>query len=367
MGAMPRGTAMTWLAEQDADRVALVCGEDSITRGGLERLANRLARGYAALGVGADDLVAIVLPNGIEFVAATIAVWKLGATPLPVSWRLPDAELHAIVDLASPALVVGVDADRAHGHRSVPAGYSPPPDATDEPLPPRAAAYGRALTSGGSTGRPKIIVSHEPAVIDPEETMLGAPPNGVHLVPGPLFHNAPFTMATNGVLHGATVVMMTRFDPAEALELIERHRVDFVQVVPTMLHRIWRLDAAERASRDLSSLEVVFSTGGAFPAWLKEAWGDWIGDDKIVEIYGSSESYGSTIVTGAEARRKPGTVGRPRFGPPRVLDPDDPTGPPLGVGEVGLIAFERPAAPNYHYLGAEPTVYAGSETLSDLV
>jgi bile acid-coenzyme A ligase len=228
------------------------------------------------------------------------------------------------------------------------------------------ARYGRALTSGGSTGRPKVIVGHEPSVIDPEVPAMGMVRDGVQLVPGPLFHNAPFTTSLLGLLTGATLVVMTRFDPSEALALIERHRVTWVQVVPTMLLRIWRLPEVEKAARDLSSLQVVFSTGGAFPAWLKEAWGDWIGDEKLLEIYGSSEAYGSTVVTGAEARRKPGTVGRPRFGPPRILDPDDPEGPPLGVGEVGLLAFERPAEPTYHYLGAEPVVHGGWETLGDL-
>ncbi len=233
-------------------------------------------------------------------------------------------------------------------------------------MPGAVARYGRALTSGGSTGRPKVIIGHERSVIDPQEPALGMQVDGVQLVPGPLFHNAPFTTSLTGLLHGATLVVMTRFDPSEALALIERHRVTWVQVVPTMLARIWRLPEEERSARDVSSLKTVFSTGGAFPAWLKEAWSGWIGEDKILEIYGSSEAYGSTVVTGAEARRKPGTVGRPRFGPPRVLDPDDPTGPPLGPNQIGLLAFERPAEPTYHYLGAEPMIYDGWETLGDI-
>jgi len=366
MVEMGRGAAMSLLAARGPQRPAVRCEGTVVTRAELDRRANQLARAYASFGVRHDDLVAIVLPNGIEFYAATLAVWKLGATPLPVSWRLPDAELGPIIDVADPALVVGIDPTRAPGRATVPPGFVPEPRLDDRPLPAAVARYGRALTSGGSTGRPKVIVSHEPSVIDPDAPALGMRADGVHLVPGPLFHNAPFTTSLTGLLHGATLVVMTRFDPSEALALIERHRVTWVQVVPTMLARIWRLPEAERAGRDLSSLQVVFSTGGAFPAWLKEAWSDWIGDDRIVEIYGSSEAYGSTVVTGAEARRKPGTVGRPRFGPPRVLDPDDPTGPPLGPNQVGLLAFARPAEPTYHYLGAEPIVYNGWETLGDI-
>ncbi len=104
---------MSWLAERDPDRPAVICEGEVVTRAQLDARANRLARAYAAIGVGRDDLVAVVLPNGIEFYAAALAVWKLGATPLPVSWRLPDAELGPILELADPALVVGVAPDRA--------------------------------------------------------------------------------------------------------------------------------------------------------------------------------------------------------------------------------------------------------------
>ena len=57
----------------------------TVTRGELERRTNRLARVYAGLGVGQDDFVTIGLPNGIEFLEAVVATWKLGATPQPVS------------------------------------------------------------------------------------------------------------------------------------------------------------------------------------------------------------------------------------------------------------------------------------------
>ena len=207
-------------------------------------------------------------------------------------------------------------------------------------------------------------MSHAQALIDPESETMGLGPDSVQLVPGPLFHNAPFITSCQGLLRGATVVVMTRFDPARMLEHIEDHGVTWVQVVPTMLQRIWRLPDEERLGRDLSSLRVVFSTGGPFPAWLKAAWADWIGADKLLEAYGSSEMYGgSTLVTGEEALRKPGTVGRPRYGPPRIVDED---GREVGVGQVGLIYFERPSEPNYHYLGAESQIVDGWETLGDM-
>ena len=83
-----------------------------------------------------DSFVTIGLPNGIEWFEAAIAVWKLGATPAPVSAKLPRLELEAIVELADPALVVGLDAP---GRTCIPAGFTPDPDLSDEPLPPKIA------------------------------------------------------------------------------------------------------------------------------------------------------------------------------------------------------------------------------------
>ena len=129
-----------------------------MTRGELERRTNQLARAYQGLGVTTDSFVTIGLPNSIEFLEAAIAAWKCGATPQPVSYRLPARERQAIIELAEPSLVVGVAPEDAAGHTSIPAGYEPGSDLSDAPLGELAAASWKAPTSGGSTGRPKLIV-----------------------------------------------------------------------------------------------------------------------------------------------------------------------------------------------------------------
>lgn len=76
---------------------------------------------------------------------------------------------------------------------------------------------------------------------------------------------------------------MGKFDPLRALELIDRYKVNWVNFVPTMMNRIWRLPANQRDAFDLSSLRVVFHMASACPQWLKEAWIDWLGPDLIME------------------------------------------------------------------------------------
>ena len=101
--------ALARLVEAAPDRPAITHEGRTVTRGQLETRSTRLAHAYAERGVRPDDLVTIALPNGIEFYEAAVATWKLGATPQPISSRLPRVERDAIVALAKPALVVGVE------------------------------------------------------------------------------------------------------------------------------------------------------------------------------------------------------------------------------------------------------------------
>jgi bile acid-coenzyme A ligase len=365
----PFGVRMGQLARAEPDRPALTCGADRRSRAEVEARTNRLARAYARLGVTRDSFVTIGLPNGIEFFEAAVAAWKLGATPQPISSRLPAVERSAIIELAQSSLIVGVDPREAPGRAAVPVGFQPDPTLSDDPLPPVIAAAFKAPTSGGSTGRPKLIVATQPATwegVADFAALLRVAPDGAHLVTGPLYHNGPFATAVLALLNGNHVVVMPRFDPARALELIERHRIDWMYAVPTMMHRIWRLPEAERTRHDLSSLRVVFHMAAPCPVWLKEAWIGWLGPDRVLELYGGTEAQSFTIITGSEWLEHRGSVGRPLMGEMRILDPDGRELPPGEVGEIWMRRGED-APPSYRYVGAQARSRPGNwESLGDL-
>jgi bile acid-coenzyme A ligase len=361
------GRAMTLHAERESDFVALVCGAATRTRGELERRANRLARAYAARGVRAGDLVTLALPNSIEFFEACLATWKLGATPNPISARLPELERRALVELARPALLVGAPPGSYGAQACVPAGFEPDAALTDAPLDDVVPAHARAMTSGGSTGRPKLIVDLTPGVVDPDDAGNGMRRGGTALVTGPLYHSGPFMTGWSQLLVGGRAVVMERFDAALSLELIERHRVDWVLFVPTMMQRIWRLPEEERARHDLSSLQCVMCTGAPSPPWLKRAWIGWLGPEKIFEAYGGSERIAGTMITGSEWLAHPGSVGRPTGGRKlRILRPDGGECAPGEVGEVFMMPAAGPGT-TYRYVGAEATATSdGWESLGDM-
>jgi bile acid-coenzyme A ligase len=224
------------------------------------------------------------------------------------------------------------------------------------------------MTSGGSTGRPKVILDHQPAVVDTAaEPPLGIPKAASLLNPGPLYHNAPFIVSHFALFAGGRLTGMVKFDAEETLRLIATQRVQWVNFVPTMMHRIWSLPDSVRNSYDLSSLQIVFHMAAPMPPWLKQNWIAWLGPEKIYELYGGTERQGRTVISGVEWLAHRGSVGKiDESCRLRIIGPD---GNEVAAGESGEIYFlpNDGAGTTYHYLGAEPKRRAdGWESLGDI-
>ena len=345
----------------------MTCEGTTITRIELERRANRLARAYADLGVKQGDFVTIGLPNSIEFYEATVATWKLGAVPQPVSAKLPARERQAIVDLADPAIVVGADEADHPGRVCIPAGFVPDPALDDGPLPDVVSPSWKAPTSGGSTGRPKLIVAGQEGKFDPDllAMVFRMEPDDCHLVPGPLYHNAPFSLSTVGLFMGHHLVVLTKFDADAALHAIGEHGVNWMNLVPTMMLRMLRAVQADPGRYDLSSLRVVWHMAAPCPEWLKEAWIELIGPEKLMELYGGTEGQASTIISGTEWLEHRGSVGKPLTGQMKVLDAEGNPAPPVRWARstcAGSTGRRRPTATS----APKPRELDGWESLGDM-
>jgi bile acid-coenzyme A ligase len=364
---IPMADVPRWYAERKPkDTVAISHGQDTLTWEQLERGANARARAFVARGVKPGDFVAIGLPNGNTFFETSFAVWKCGATPTSLSWRLPRGEAAAVLEILKPALVVGGEADW-NAPNALPADFVPE-GMSDEPLNSPVARYWKAMTSGGSTGRPKVILDHGPAVVETStDQMLGIPRDVSLLNPGPLYHNAPFILSHTGLFAGGRVTGMVKFDAEEALRLIATHRVQWVNFVPTMMHRIWALPDAVRNGYDVSSLKIVFHMAAPMPPWLKEKWIEWLGPERIFELYGGTERQGACVISGVEWLAHRGSVGK--IGETSSLRIIGEDGKDVALGETGEIYFlpSEGAGSTYHYLGAEPKRRSdGWESLGDI-
>lgn len=363
------GARLSALAAEHPDKPAISDHERTVSYRELDRRTNRIARGLEKSGVRQGDLVTIGLPNGIGFIEAAFGIWKVGATPQPISHRLPAAEAAAVMDLAeTPILIAGAGMASTRPRLDIPDLLALSDD--DAPVSDRTAPVWKAPTSGGSTGRPKVILSGSPGVYTPPEGEgLGAwkiTAADTAIVPGPLYHNGPFITSVAAVTQGAHLVIMPRFDAEETLKAIDRHRATWIYLVPTMMSRIWRLPAETRAACDVGSLRTAWHLAAPCPPWLKEAWIDWLGPDVVMELYGGTEGQAATIITGAEWLAHRGSVGKVAMGEMKAIGPDGATLPPGEIGEIFMRrAPETP--PTYAYRGAEArAIDGGWESLGDI-
>lgn len=362
------GKNLSDLASAKPDAPAITCEGRTISYGEFHKRTNRIARALLARGVRQGDFVTIALPNSIGFLEADFAIWKVGATPQPVSWRLPEHEINAIIELANSPLIIGNNKAMTANRTVLSPDELAAKNGDDSDLPDAIAPSYKAPTSGGSTGRPKLIVAGTPGVVDTtggERQLWRFGGDDTILMPGPLYHNAPFGFSAATLHAGAHLILMTKFDAEETLRLVQEHKATWLYLVPTMMSRIWRVEGRE--SYDMSSLHTIWHMAAPCPPWLKEEWINWLGGEKILELYGGTEGQTITVLDGNEWMAHKGSVGKPlALGEMRAFSAD---GKILGPRETGEIYLRRDPLlpPSYRYVGATArTLPGGWESLGDI-
>jgi bile acid-coenzyme A ligase len=373
MTNVPMPAALAIAARANPDAPAVTVDDETLSRAELLARAYGFAQAFSSRGVKEGDIVSVLLPNSLDFVAASIGALMVAATPQPLSNRLAAAERAAILDLSAPAVVVvGEDPPeldfpllRTDEVESGEVGADLPAAFLEA-----VAPSWKAPTSGGSSGRPKVIVSADTAVIDPDDEnvfkLTRLPTDSAVVVPGPLYHNGPFLFGMYALLRRNHVVFSSRFDPERTLAQVQRHRATFLYSVPTMMSRISRLSPEQLDAFDLSSLETMIHMASACPRALKEEWMERLGDEVVYELYSGTEGQAVMMISGVEWRQHPGSVGRPMAGELKVVGED---GVDLPTREVGVIYLRRDpeGTRTYRYLGAEAKrIEGGWESLGDV-
>ncbi|MFC9975827.1 AMP-binding protein [Spirillospora sp. NPDC127200] len=371
------GVGFYEIAAHDPDRPAFPAGPPGdgapVSYGALHERVNRLTHVLRGLGVRRGEAVATVLGNRPEFLAALLAALQSGVYLVPVSrhltvpeigYVLADSGARAVLSERAHAGVVAAAADEAGVAPEVRIAVDGAPGWADldelcaaaDPAPPPDRTMGSImLYTSGTTGRPKGV--RRPVLDVPPEVLaqvmtetigrhLGLEAGDeVHLAVGPLYHSAPCMHAMMALNLGHAVVVGPRFEPEEALALIERHRVTNTFMVPTMFHRMLALPEEVRARYDVSSLRQVFHSAAPVPVETKQRMMDWWGP-VLTEYYGSTESGAVVVARPHEWLARPGTVGRAVAGVEiKILGPDGAELPP---GETGLIYARGQTGFEYH-------------------
>ena len=321
-------------AAEHPDHVGVIDpAEKTLSAGELLARVNQLSHGLRGLGLKRGDAIAAMLPNSIEAIEVFLAVQQIGLYLTPINYHLVGPEIaYLLQDCEARAFVTHPRYAEVSLHAAEETGFDPARIFTvgqnyetlkrDQPTTrPDNRSLGAVMNyTSGTTGRPKGVRRPLPETpIDEADLAAALMPYGVsreetdnvHLLACPWYHTAPMVMLAPSLHLGHTAVLMDRFDPQNALEVIERYRVTITHLVPTQFVRLLALPERERKRYDTSSLRHVIHGAAPCAPDLKRRMIDWFGP-VIDEYYASTEGVGGTIIFSDEWLKKPGSVGKAR-------------------------------------------------------
>jgi long-chain acyl-CoA synthetase len=378
---------------------SIISGERQISYPEIHARIARAAAGFRALGVSGGTPVGMMLRNDFAFFEVSVGAATLGSPVVPINWHLKAEEVaYILADSGAKILVCHADLlpqirDGLPGDvrllvvttpPEIAAAFNVAPALTQVPdgmtdwdrwrdthVPLQEAPVGSApmFYTSGTTGLPKGV-RRKP--MTPEQAAASARVGGIAygvkpnedqviLMNGPMYHSAPNSYGMLAFRSACKIVLEPRFDPEDMLQLIERHRVTHMHMVPTMFVRLLRLPDDVKRRYDLSSLRFIVHGAAPCPPQVKRAMIEWWGP-VINEYFGSTETGIPVWHSAEEALAKPGTVGRTIEG--GIVKIFRPNGELCAVNEPGEIFMRQMSVPDFDYHGkAEARTEAGRDGL----
>jgi long-chain acyl-CoA synthetase len=340
-------------AADQPDRPALRMDDLVLTYAQLREAAGRMSRLLSSAGIEPGDRVGLMLPNVPAFPIAFYGALAAGAVVVPMNPLLKSREVgYYLSDSGARVVLAWHSAAGEAAKGAADAGAQAitvaTPDLADllTDYAPATEQPGREddddaviLYTSGTTGKPKgAQLTHANLVRNAEltaRTLLKNHPDDVMMGCLPLFHVFGLTCGLNAtVAAGGTLTLLPRFDPAKALEIIQRDKVTIFEGVPTMYAAILHLPEADPAMA--ATLRVCVSGGASMPVEILRSFEEKFGCI-ILEGYGLSETSPVASFNHPDRVRKPGSIGTPIEGVQLRLIDD--AGQTVGEGEIGEIAI----------------------------
>ena len=341
---------LTDAAQRDPDHVAIKLDDVELTYAALDGATAHVAGLLRDHGFEPGDRVGIMLPNVPYFPVVYFGVLRAAGIVVPMNVLLKKREVAFYLQDPGARLVFawhGFAQDAQAGAEQAGAEcLLVEPGKFEEQVGSAAALTALAdvdgddtaviLYTSGTTGQPKgAELTHENLIRNARASQglfsLGS--EAVVLGALPLFHSFGQTCGMNATISGGgTLTLIPRFEPAKALEIIQRDQVNIFQGVPTMYGAM--LHFPDRDQYDTSSLNVCASGGSAMPVEVLRGFEETFGC-KVLEGYGLSESSPVASFNHPDRERKPGSIGTPIEGVEmKVVDEDGKDVPQGEVGEI---------------------------------
>ncbi|MCB9097905.1 MAG: long-chain fatty acid--CoA ligase [Anaerolineales bacterium] len=376
------------------DRLAVIFNDTRLTYAQVNAAANQIANGLVQIGIQPGDKVALSCPNLIYFPLIYYGVLKTGAVVVPLNVLLKESEIaYHLTDAEAKVYFCFAGTEQLPMSRYGYAGFQEADECehmfiiTAEPDAPSPVAgvqtlgqlmQGQPATfntveteatdtavilyTSGTTGQPKgAELSHANMIFNArlaDNHIFNLSDHDVYLIALPLFHSFGQTVQMNmGFYTGSTITLMARFDPGQALALMEQHNVTLFAGVPTMYWAILNYPQADNynLAKIAANLRAVLSGGSPMPVEVMRAFENKY-NVKVLEGYGLSETSPVAIFNHYPRKTKPGSIGQPVWGiQVRIVDWDDKDVP---TGEPGEIIIKGHNVMKGYYQQPEATTKA---------
>ena len=278
------------------DRTALARDGKYLSFRELHHRVHGIAATLAGKGFEAGDRLAMLLPNGPDYLEFVYACSMLGVIAVPLNSRLSTSEIDHILEDAQPRGIV------RHSSLPIPGvkltwqcviDQEPLEirnDFVQEPYYDPEAVLALIYTSG-TTGQPKgVVVTHGNILANVHDFnyWMRYTEGGVYLHAAPIFHIADFPSLFAAPAFGACQIAIPKFSPQSFCETVERERVTHTVLVPTMINFLLQL--IETKKYDLCSLEVLAYGGSPMAPEMIHRLRGLLPNVKLVQVYGLSEA-----------------------------------------------------------------------------
>jgi acyl-CoA synthetase (AMP-forming)/AMP-acid ligase II len=322
------------------DQPALSLGKSTVTFSQLQDRVKRIATTLTQAGFARRDRLALLLPNGPEYIELVYACSWLGIIVVPINTRLSAVEIdHVLADatprglvrhsaLPAPAGRIPLELIIDQGHLDD--GSGPCPEPCYEPEAVLALLY-----TSGTTGEPKRVTLTHSNIFSNVSNFnywMQYREGGTYLHAAPIFHIADFPAMFAAPAFGACQSALPRFDPQTFCEMVASERINYTILVPTMMNLL--MEFAENNPCDLSSVELLAYGGSPAAPELIRRTRKFLPETRLVQVYGLSETGFLTGLRHTE-HTEDHLTSCGRSCPGIEIKVTDDSGNPVGVGQPG--------------------------------